>query len=139
MAIPKESVRAAYPENLRIGDVVIRPLTLQHIFALQRLDHVLLRAAKKDKAGKVIPQEISMEDQLLAMVIMSMTPEAIAEELANGADRAKMLKAAYLAASRIPFQEIGKLVMSLQEQMRRGFETFVPMAREGDGTDVPLA
>ena len=130
MTIPKETTDAAFPKIAKIGSVTLRPFTLQHVLALAAMRHPIMQP------GKTV---MTISDQLTAVAIMAADPDALAELLANEAGEKDVRKLALRAAAEIPVEEIGDLCFKLQEQLERGFSTFVPMRREGDGAAVPLA
>jgi hypothetical protein len=135
MAIPKEATEAAFPHKQLIGNnLILRPFSLQHVLALAKMRHPLLIPAEEGK-----PHAIEILDQLTAVAVMGMGSEELAELLSGDFGEQEIRKRAYLAAASIPIEDIGSLVMALQEQLQRGFSTFVPMRREGDGAAVPLA
>lgn len=129
MAIPKETIGASFPEAKTVAGVVIKPFTLQHVLALAKMKHPVMTPGQK---------EITLDDQLVAVAVMGMDPDELAEVLCLEGGETQIRKAAYRAAANIPLEVMGQLMTVLTEQLERGFSTFVPMRREGDGAAVPL-
>jgi hypothetical protein len=130
MAIPKETTEAAFPKVIAVGGIKLRPFSLQHVLALAKMKHPLMTPGVK---------EVTLIDQLTAVAVMGMEADELSELLSNDAGEKEMRKRAYIASAHIPVEQLGILIASLQEQLERGFSTFVPMRREGDGAAVPLA
>jgi len=130
MTIPRETVEAGFPQGKIIAPgVVLRPFSLQHVLALAKMRHPLMVPGKT---------EITLSDQLTAVAVMGMDADELADLLANDSGEIEIRKRAFKAAASIPIEQVGTLVTTLQEQLERGFSTFVPMKREGDGAAVPL-
>lgn len=139
MPIPIEAVAAAFPAVRKIGTITLKPFSLQHVLALRAIKHPLMDEPQKDTEGKPLPQAITLEDQLIALAVMAMDPVALANLLCEKADRSVFTRAAYLAAAEIPVEAIVEVVGMLQDQIAKGFSTFVPMRQKGERADDPLA
>lgn len=129
MAIPKETIAASFPEAKTVSGVIINPFTLQHVLALAKMKHPIMTPGQK---------EITLDEQLVAVAVMGMDPDQLAEILCAEGGEKQIRKYAYRAAANIPLEVMGQLMTVLTEQLERGFSTFVPMRREGDGAAVPL-
>lgn len=135
MTIPNEAIEAGFPHKHQVGkDIILRPFTLQHVLALAKMRHPLMIPAADGKG-----RQIDLIDQLTAVAVMGMESDLLADLLAGDFGELEIRKQAYKAAATIPIEEIGNLVAALQNQLERGFSTFVPMRREEDGAAVPLA
>jgi len=131
MAIPEETIAAAFPQEKRIGSLQVHAFSLQHVLVLTKMEHPLLLPGKR---------EISLMDNLIAVAVMGMSSTELTSLMLDDSVGPKEIrKRAIECAPQIPIESVGALIEALHTQLERGFSTFVPMRPEGGGASVPLA